>query len=167
MFYFLKLRPPEFRTYAKVVQLLCLSASAPQKRSQANIKPVQRLELSTPHISQKLPEEQYPASSMGFSSDKLASLNFYFSMFSERKMCQKSSLAELLHLSGWANVQSQHLSCQAAAWCLSHALRGFLETLCPHSQEAGHAGTLCKSSCNSLNASSRSQTRGEEPSSAD
>lgn len=39
IFYFLKLRLPEFCTYAKAVQLLCLSASAPQKRSQANIKP--------------------------------------------------------------------------------------------------------------------------------
>lgn len=167
MFYFLRLRLPEFCTYAKAVQLLCLSASAPQKRSQANIKPIQRLKLSTPHVSQELPQEQYRASSMGFSSDKVASLNFYFSMFSERKTCQKSTLAELLHPSGWANVQSQHLSCQAAARCLSYELRGFLETLCPHSQEAGRAGTLCKPSCNSLNASSRSQTRGEEPFSAD
>lgn len=131
MFYFLKLQLPEFCTYAKAVQLLCLSASAPQKRSQANIKHVQRLELSTPHVSQELPQEQYWVSSMGFSSDKLASFNFYFSMFSERKMSQKSTLAELLHLSGWVIVQSQHLSCQAAAWCLSHELRGFLETLSP------------------------------------
>lgn len=55
-------------------------------------------------------------------------------MFAERKMCQESTLAELLHGSGWVNVQSQQLSCQAAAQCLSLQLRGFLETLCPHSQ---------------------------------
>ena len=77
----------------------------------------------------------------------------------ERKIFQTSTLAGLPHPSGCVDVRSQQLSCQAAARCLSHELVGFLEALCPHSQETSSAGTLCKSSCKSLSAASWSQNR--------